>query len=142
MSWSCFLVKLHSWIYYLTEKYSVRIFLCELFKNDVSAWLHLQKGNCKCPPFWGVFSGIRFLILITECQICISEETVAVVWRCFVKMVFVEISQNSQENTCARISFLIKLQLIKKEILAQVFSCEFCEILRTPFLQNTSSGCF
>ena len=51
-----------------------------------------------------------------------------------------EILQNSQENTCARDSFLIKLLLInfnkkeslackfiKKESLAQVFSCEFCE---------------
>ena len=27
---------------------------------------------------------------------------------------------------------------VKKEILAQVFSCEFCKILKTPFLQNTS----
>ena len=32
-------------------------------------------------------------------------------WRCSVKKVFLEISQNSQENTCARISFLIKLQV-------------------------------
>ena len=44
--------------------------------------------------------------------------------------VFLEISQNLQENTCPRASFLIKLQaqaciFIKKEILAQVFSCEF-----------------
>ena len=29
----------------------------------------------------------------------------AVVWRCSVKKVFLEISQNSQENTCARVSF-------------------------------------
>ena len=34
----------------------------------------------------------------------------AVVRRCFVKKLFLEISQNSQENTCARASFLIKLQ--------------------------------
>ena len=34
----------------------------------------------------------------------------AVVQSCSVKKVFLEISQNSQENTCARISFLIKLQ--------------------------------
>ena len=27
-----------------------------------------------------------------------------------IKNLFVEISQNSQENTCARVSFLIKLQ--------------------------------
>ena len=44
---------------------------------------------------------------------------------------YLEISQNSQENTCAKISFLIKLQalacnFIKKETLAQVFSYEFC----------------
>ena len=34
----------------------------------------------------------------------------AVVWRCSVKKVFLEISQNSQENTCARVSLLMKLQ--------------------------------
>ena len=66
----------------------------------------------------------------------------AVAQRCFVKKVFLEISQNSQENTCARVSFLIKLQavacnFIKKETLAQLFSCEFCEISKI-----TSSGSF
>ena len=46
-----------------------------------------------------------------------------------------EISQISQENTCARVSF------IKKETLPQVFFCEFFEISsfkRPPFLLNTS----
>ena len=48
---------------------------------------------------------------------------------------FLEISQNSQENTCA---FLMKLQasacnFIKKEALSQVFSCEFCEISKNIF---------
>ena len=47
------------------------------------------------------------------------------------KKVFLAISQNSQENACARVSFL-------KEILAQVFSCEFCEVSTNIFLQNTS----
>ena len=52
--------------------------------------------------------------------------------------VFLQISQNSQENTCARASFLIKLQasncsFIKKEALAQVFSCEFYEIFKKTF---------
>ena len=37
----------------------------------------------------------------------VSREAVA--QRCSVKKVFLEISQNSQENTCARVSFLIKL---------------------------------
>ena len=37
------------------------------------------------------------------------------------KKMFLQISQNSQENTCSRVSFLIKLQVcnfIKKETLA------------------------
>ena len=33
-----------------------------------------------------------------------------VVQRCSVKKVFLQISQNSQENACARVSFLIKFQ--------------------------------
>ena len=45
----------------------------------------------------------------------IFQETLA--RRCSVKKVFLEISQNSQENICARVSFVIKLQA-----LAQVFS--------------------
>ena len=36
--------------------------------------------------------------------------TEAVDQACSVKKVFLEISQNSQENTCARVCFLIKLQ--------------------------------
>ena len=63
----------------------------------------------------------------------------AVSRRCSVKKVFLEILQNSQENTCGKDSFLIKLQtspcnFIKKETLAQVlFSCEFCEISKSTF---------
>ena len=45
--------------------------------------------------------------------------------------VFWESFPNSQENTCARVSFLAKLQatFIKKDLLAQVLSGEFCKIL-------------
>ena len=58
-----------------------------------------------------------------------------------MKKVFLEISENSQKNTCARDAFLIKLQilllrpatLLKKESLAQVFFCEFCEISKNTF---------
>ena len=47
--------------------------------------------------------------------------------------VFLKISKNSQENTCARASFLTKLQtsacnFINRETLAQMFSCQFWEI--------------
>ena len=51
--------------------------------------------------------------------------------------VFLEISQNSQENTRARVSFLIELQaFIKKETLAQVLSWEFCEMLKNTFFRE------
>ena len=42
--------------------------------------------------------------------------TEAVVQRCSVKKVFLKISQNSKENTCSRVSFLIKLQRPPKTI--------------------------
>ena len=59
-----------------------------------------------------------------------------------MKKVFLEISENSQENTCARVSFLEKLQagackFIKKETLAQVSSCEFCKITKNTFFYGT-----
>ena len=59
--------------------------------------------------------------------------------RCSIQKGVLKISQNSQENTCARVFFKIKLQawgLIKKETLAQVFSCEFCEISKNTFFTD------
>ena len=52
-----------------------------------------------------------------------------------MKKVFLKILQNSQENTCARVFFLITF--IKKENLAQSLSCEFCEIFK-KISQNLS----
>ena len=52
------------------------------------------------------------------------------------KKVFLEISRNSQENTCAR------LPEPKKETLAQVFSCYFAKFLRTPFYRTLLNDCF
>ena len=68
--------------------------------------------------------------------------------RCSIKKVLLEITQNSQENTCAKVSFLIKFQasgsnFIKKDTLAQVFSCEICKISKNTFLNRTPlSYCF
>ena len=57
------------------------------------------------------------------------------------KKVFLKIFQNSQESTCTRVFFLIKLQalaynFIKKETLAQVFCCEFYEISKNTFFKE------
>ena len=67
-------------------------------------------------------------------------------WRS-IKKIFLKTSQNLLANICARVSFLLKLQVlacnfIKKETLAQVFSCEFSEIFKNTFftehLQTTA----
>ena len=57
------------------------------------------------------------------------------------KEVFLKLLQDSQENTCARVSFFDKVaglacNFIKKETLAQVFSCEFCEICKNTFFDK------
>ena len=68
--------------------------------------------------------------------------------RCFVKKVFSGISQNLQEITCYRVSFLIKFQpsacnFLKKETLSQVCSCKFCEISKnTSFYRTPLDDCF
>ena len=44
----------------------------------------------------------------------------------YIKKVFLKISQNSKENTCARDFF-------NKEPTSQVFSYDFCEIFKSTF---------
>ena len=78
---------------------------------------------------------LNMYLHVSMWTILLSE---AVTHRYTVKKVFLKFLQNSQDNTCVRVSFLIKLQaFVKKETLAQVFSFEFCKIskfLRTHFL--------
>ena len=84
---------------------------------------------------------------MTVCKSCSGCSTRSSHQRCSIKNVFLKISQISQENTCDRASFLIKLQaynnLIKKESLTQVSSCEICEIFKKTFfiehLRTTAS---
>ena len=52
--------------------------------------------------------------------------------KCPVKKVFLDISQNSQLITCARVS------LLKKRLWHRCFHLNFEEL----FLENTSGGCF
>ena len=82
---------------------------------------------------WRQYSSTNFIIT------CILSKTPeAVARRCSVKKVFLEISQKSQKNTCARDSFLIKAcNFIKKESLAQAFSCEFYEISKNTYFYRT-----
>ena len=74
---------------------------------------------------------ILFKYKLVIIQFYAEAATRGVLWK---NLFYENISQNSQENTCSKVSFLTKLHastsnFIKKETLAQVFSC---------FLQNTS----
>ena len=84
-----------------------------------------------------------FWYTLTGISVDPTEAAGGVLW----EKVFLEISQNSQENTCARDSSLIKLQavtglrpatLLKKRLWHRCFSVNFVKFPRTPFLQNTS----
>ena len=58
----------------------------------------------------------------------------AVFQRYFVKKVFIEISQNSQENTCARVSSGLRpATLLKKRLWHKCFPVNFAKVLRTAF---------
>ena len=80
----------------------------------------------------------------------------AVSQRCSVKKVFLEILQNSQESTCARVSFFKKKDsgtdvflclrpatfFKKRDSSTCVFLWILQNFLEHLFLQNTSGGCF
>ena len=94
----------------------------------------------ECFAVFGVGSHINI-----NSQTCwrISVSSEAVARRCSIKIVFLEILQTSQENTCARLSFLIKLQaglrpaaLLKKRPWHWCFPVNFAKLntfsYRTP----------
>ena len=77
---------------------------------------------------------VRFLkapILRKICEWLLLTKAVA--QRCSVKKAFFEISQNSWENTCARVSFLTKL----RKTLAHELSCEFWIVSKNAFSYRT-----
>ena len=63
------------------------------------------------------------------------KRTEAVPWRCSVKKVFLEISQISQENTCARVSFLRKLQASGGGVIEPSGGC----FERSNFIQSNAT---
>ena len=73
---------------------------------------------------------IRVLLRVTVYYYYVMYASGAVVKSCSVKKAVLEISQNSQENACARLSFLKKglLRIEHREILLGVFwKMEFLE---------------
>ena len=99
---------------------------CNLSKTEISLWIYLMLAikishNHLTDNF------------IPRIINQISRFGKAVAQRCCVKKVFLEISQNSQKNTCATVSILLK-----KRLCHRCFPVNFVKFLRTSFLQNTS----
>ena len=65
----------------------------------------------------------------------LDNKKLAVVWRCSIRKVFLKISQNSQQNTCARVSFLNKVAgprpatLLKKGVWRKCFPLNLAKFL-------------
>ena len=76
------------------------------------------------------------------------EESEIVPRRSSITKVFLKILQNSLENTCAGVSFAIKLQaeslcnLIKRRLQYRCFPVNFEKSLRTSTLQTSAKICF
>ena len=92
----------------------------------------------KCFPEKTKFSRAQtlfyFSMIMVNTSFCFTSE--AVVWWCSVKKVHLEISQNSQENTYGRVSFLeaCNFILLKKRLWHRCFPVNFAECLSTPLV--------
>ena len=94
-------IKNHGWNTENTRKHnkiSGNWNIWNLVPRDFSVFLILRDNN----ENWNGNSVLAFNLE--------KGESETVIQRCSIKKVFLEISQISQENTCARVSFLMKLQ--------------------------------
>ena len=115
-----------TWWYFSESYYKIRqrtVYYKVITKCDKVYY----KGITKCDKFT-----TKVLQSVTDCYYKVRRNTSQSFRssrpRSSVKKGFLEISQNLQENTCARVSFLIvSFFFIKKETLAQVSSCEFLQ---------------
>ena len=62
-----------------------------------------------------------------------SQESEAVVQRCSVKKALMKISQNSQENNCATVSFCLRPATLLKRLWRRCFPVNCAKFLRTRF---------
>ena len=73
-----------------------------------------------------------FTLLLEELTNSSRKLSKVVAQRCSAKKVFLEIFQNSQENTCAQVSW--PATFLKKRLWHNCFPVNFTKFLRRPFL--------
>ena len=99
-----------------------------LFLQNVLSWMFYRVLNT--PMSW------KCILFVTHPYRYSQGKREAIPKGCSVKKVFLEISPNSQENTCTRVSFF--------NIVEEVSACNFIkeETLTQVFLEKNSGGCF
>ena len=97
--------------------------------------IRLKKLSCCMESYQTHMKGALSLVLLKKR--CLSLIlTKAATRGVLSKTLFLQNAQNSKENTCARVSFLIKLQpatLLKRRLWHRYFPVNFTKFLRTPF---------
>ena len=119
------------WQFQFINQFEAHIPFLYAQKTSRKLWIcHVCRGYKK-----GTFS-CNGLIVIDKISQFIDLVFRSSHQRCSEEKVFLEISQNSQKNTC-QFLFFNKVAGVKKETLAQVFSCDFCEISKNTFSYRT-----
>ena len=97
-----------------------------------------KRADKNCFSYSKTSLTLKLISHINSSLLSIKTSEEAVTQTCSVKKVFFKISQNSQENACGRVPFLIKMQaapatLLKKRLWHKRFPVNFAKFLRTPF---------
>ena len=117
-------------------------------------------------PFFFIYSVILYFLVTTYC--CVWQGTCNLFKNILIYMILrvlnsncicvgrkvqkqppevlcrnnLKISQNLQENICARVSFLIKLTLLKRRFWNRCFPASFVKFSWTPFYRTPPDDCF
>ena len=138
IAWLPFLLKILGNMYILITCFPC----CDVINFEMSIFPHEQKSKSKNLKELLRWNKKYFPSFLNKINLSIQNKLfwkVKVRSSCpevFCKKVFLEISQNSQENICARVPFLIKLQatLLKKRPWHRCFPVNFVKFLKSPFL--------
>ena len=124
--------------FFLSKQIFIKIW--KIFLNSLASnkWV---KHRFPCEYRSLEFRNIEFRIFMRKIKFPLQN--IIVTWLNYINVKFLKVSQTSQENTCLRASFLIKLQLrpatlLKRKIWHRCFPVNFVKFLRTPILQNIS----
>ena len=94
---------------------AVRIFRWTSVANKVSWLWKVEENTNQLLKMWSNLL-LTYLLMKRQFSILFSSGREVVVWKCSVEKVFLKFLEHSQENTSARVSFLIKLLALGRQL--------------------------